>query len=554
MKKIIIIIMLFLSIWLVGCFNDDPSIPEEIYYNVEFVTGTDQEIKSYKVKKNEFVHNPDVELIKEGYDFMGWTLDGKPFIFDTTINSDIVLIASWNKQPELIPEIAFDVPSVLMRVDEQYRFKLKIKNIPSESDIEMIIQDNTIIAVSNNVITGLSVGKTTLVAKYQDVEAILNIEILEKALSVNDAEYWIKLVNNPDSLIMNSDEIANFNKNVYSDYSLTKVYDLKTLSSDVSKSYIKTMIEKYNRMNDYRVFNREDKQITIAEKNMILANRALDEITDGAVYGVVCNFTSVRSFPTTYYASSKEYDKFQETGLSIGEGVLVYHYSADKKWCFVQAANYNGWVETSDIATCSYEDFLKFYSPEKYVIVLSERELYNGLIYRLGDKIPYSEKLNSSYKIILPERLDDGSLSVQELEVQKENLNDGYLSFTYRNIYTEAFKLLNTPYCWGDYDVKGRDCSSTLNAIYKCFGFDMPRNTSNQRKIPGFSENVSGLTTEKLVQYQNCTMIFTSSHVMLYIGCDLEGTPYLLHNSGGCKLQKAQSYGLNNIISILKIY
>jgi hypothetical protein len=52
-------------------------------------------------------------------------------------------------------------------------------------------------------------------------------------------------------------------------------------------------------------------------------------------------------------------------------------------------------------------------------------------------------------------------------------------------------------------------------------------------------------------------MIFTSSHVMLYLGVNQEGTAYLLHNTtsgnGECILQSLNSYGGSRINGVLKM-
>ena len=122
----------------------------------------------------------------------------------------------------------------------------------------------------------------------------------------------------------------------------------------------------------------------------------------------------------------------------------------------------------------------------------------------------------------------------------------------------QAFKLLGIDYSWGDKNKDGRDCSSTMNAIFRSFGFVMPRNTSNQLAIPTHGLRVSGLSPASMKKYHPGTMIFTSSHVMLYIGEDASGNPYLLHNTtsgdGACILQSLQSYGGTKMIAVLRPY
>jgi hypothetical protein len=57
--------------------------------------------------------------------------------------------------------------------------------------------------------------------------------------------------------------------------------------------------------------------------------------------------------------------------------------------------------------------------------------------------------------------------------------------------------------------------------------------------------------------YKPGTLIFTSSHVMMYIGENEKGVSYLLHNTnsgnGECILQSLDSYGGSKIIGTLKL-
>ena len=58
-------------------------------------------------------------------------------------------------------------------------------------------------------------------------------------------------------------------------------------------------------------------------------------------------------------------------------------------------------------------------------------------------------------------------------------------------------------------------------------------------------------------KYNPGTMIFSSGHVMLYIGENANGSSYILHNTtsgnGECILQALSSYGGSRIIGLLKL-
>ena len=117
--------------------------------------------------------------------------------------------------------------------------------------------------------------------------------------------------------------------------------------------------------------------------------------------------------------------------------------------------------------------------------------------------------------------------------------------------------MLGIPYSWGDKVKEGRDCSSTQKEIYATFGFKFPRNGGNQNDIPTYGASTPGITINKLVsEYDPGTIIFSSGHVMMYIGTDEDGVAYIFHNTsagnGECILQKLQSYGINKIIGTLR--
>ena len=138
-----------------------------------------------------------------------------------------------------------------------------------------------------------------------------------------------------------------------------------------------------------------------------------------------------------------------------------------------------------------------------------------------------------------------------------DNYHVGYLEYTYNNLMMQAFKLLGIDYSWGDKETSGRDCSSTQNGIYKSFGFILPRNTSNQNSIPGYSTKVSGISTTTLKNYAPGTLMFSSGHVMMYIGENHQGYSYILHNTtagnGACILQKVTDYGTHKYIALTEI-
>ncbi len=384
--------------------------------------------------------------------------------------------------------------------------------------------------------------------------------------SMSTADYWLQILAdeyNINKTILTSTQIDYFNQQVLSDYSKTKVVDFNNIAKTTTSTNVTSMINNYSNMNSYTVYNgvtSTGTALSTSEKTTILNNRNLSAIptTVTVEFGLIVDFAWVRSYPTNYYSSSLTMDRFQETSLNVGEGVAIYHESLDGEWYFVQAQNYNGWVEKKYIATCKYDVMINFLNAIDKLVVISDYVTIENAYVRMGQAFPLTSTTSTNYNITFPTRNTDGTLNLKAVSLSKTaDYNVGYLDYTYKNLYTQAFKLLGIEYSWGDKYKTGRDCSSTMNSFYTCFGFKMPRNTSSQRSTPTYGESVSSFTTTKMQNYHPGTLIYSSGHVMMYIGEDASGNPYLLHNTNasnkGCITQTLSSYGPSNIIGILKM-
>ena len=78
----------------------DQSVTE---YTVFFDSDGGTKLDSVKVKSGTKVNKPK-EPTKNGYTFVEWQLNGKAYDFDNAVNTDIELIAKWNKDAEPEPE------------------------------------------------------------------------------------------------------------------------------------------------------------------------------------------------------------------------------------------------------------------------------------------------------------------------------------------------------------------------------------------------------------------------------------------------------------------
>lgn len=77
-----------------GSGKDSPDIT---YYTVTFDSKGGTTVEPQRVEKGKLAVEPETEPTKEGYTFLGWYRDNKPFLFQTKIMDNITLTADWGE-------------------------------------------------------------------------------------------------------------------------------------------------------------------------------------------------------------------------------------------------------------------------------------------------------------------------------------------------------------------------------------------------------------------------------------------------------------------------
>ena len=372
---------------------------------------------------------------------------------------------------------------------------------------------------------------------------------------------WCELYREDTKIQMTRSEISVLNEQNFriKETNLVKLSEIKKVEAET----VVKMIESYSFPN-YKYYGNE--KISQKTKQEILNKRNLtvlqDEKTAELRFGILTQNTDLRSFPAEKPLTSEKngrYDYLQETMLYLNEAVVVLHTSTDGKWCFVQAENYYGWIREENIAYCDKETMQKHYealfdTENEDVLIVTENIYYEpetdeGYWLRMGTKLLCETHEEGELVVNFPIRAEENQLQTIQYSVSfGENGDDffhrGYLPYTTSNVVTLATELLETPYAWGDsltykefysYENEiGMDCSSTMVAVYRCFGFVMPRNTGAQREMARESERVKGYDTAKkkevLSGVKAGTLLYSPGHVMLYLG-SYEGEHYVLHNT-----------------------
>ena len=95
--------------------------------------------------------------------------------------------------------------------------------------------------------------------------------------------------------------------------------------------------------------------------------------------------------------------------------------------------------------------------------------------------------------------------------------------------------MLGDRYGWGGM-LDSRDCSSFVFEVYRCYGIQLPRNSSAQALIPCKTSDFSGMTTaeRKLVldELKPGSILHQPGHITLYLG-KFNDRYYVINATGG---------------------
>ena len=158
---------------------------------------------------------------------------------------------------------------------------------------------------------------------------------------------------------------------------------------------------------------------------------------------------------------------------------------------------------------------------------------------RMGMSLPLTGVDSGRVTVKVPVRNTDGSLAVKEAYMNAEDVHQGFLPFSARNIYKQALMMLNQPYGWGDMHGE-QDCSRFTQMVFATVGILLPRDSKDQAQAGNseadFNEksDVDVKTAALLKAHGASTLLALKGHVMLYLGA-VNGKPYAIHDTSGFK-------------------
>lgn len=354
--------------------------------------------------------------------------------------------------------------------------------------------------------------------------------------------FWISKVAKPDKIIMNKQNIKEFNReiinmNLVKDLLDSKIFNKKNVYNEI-KSIVKNMSKRRLYFIDGRLINK------YFYKNL-LSNIDLEIYNDIKFnFAFITRFSNQKLLPTDRKFFNKRndfyFDRNQNNGLDIGTPVVVAHTTKDKKWCYVLSEYSNGWVKSKNIVKASRNDIELLNIMKKGVIISNKADLFadrNLTDYiataRMGDAFIYVKELENLYEILLPYKDKYNNLRYKRAYINSIDINKGYLPLTQRNIIKQAFKLINNPYGWGDMGFE-QDCSKFIQQIFLSFGIKLPRNSYAQslvgKNIYNFNKNNINNKRKIIAKdvIPGLTIMYMPGHIMLYTGKH-NGDYYVIH-------------------------
>lgn len=360
---------------------------------------------------------------------------------------------------------------------------------------------------------------------------------------MHDYKFWTSKDKKSNETLLDSDAITALNAQLQKSMKNTEI-DLTTVPTTIAGEELVSLIEDY-KLPAHEYVNGKPKdakfESTIVKTIGTISIPA--EVT--ASYGILVSNSALKMLPTTSVlmksASDWSTDYLLKETLKLGDGVLVYHQTYDKKYSFVQSSKGHGWVLTSTIATTTKEEFTSFLSPSDFIVVTTDKlNLQNTQKYKnlsktaldMGTKLPISQFSSLSlvdevypvgnYQVSVPIRNKNGNLSIAKTFLPvNDDVSFGYLPFTKENLLKQTLSLVGNTAGNNGY-LNHRDNGLTIESIYSVFGINLPDNFDDLNKITAKKADMSEFKTkDKIKQIKKLTsgsILLSDDHVAIYVG------------------------------------
>ncbi len=378
------------------------------------------------------------------------------------------------------------------------------------------------------------------------------------------SDYWVRDNKNADEILATSEEIDHLNK-LYLECKDCNMNDLAAAEGtfdgeSANLARWKAALSDLSRYLDGKHYDAFEDVIS-GKYVMEILNNLDDSESDsqeGIRYGIVVHRSNVRAYPTELIIADdpgdNDFDNVQSSGVRVGEPVTIQGTSTDGKYYYCYTSCVSGWIPSADVAVCAdKEEWMSAWNfPDDKVMVVTDSKIsleesntnpeFSGLTLTMGtvlEKIePYeygkmiaNRSSYYNYPVWIPIRDEDGMYVKKKALVSVHNgISDGYLPLTNANIVRQAYKKLGDTYGWGGM-LSSVDCSMYVRDVYKCFGLELPRNTTWQSAMPVEKYDLSIADDddkkELFDKLSPGTILFFKGHEMLYLG-NADGKYYVI--------------------------
>ncbi len=379
-------------------------------------------------------------------------------------------------------------------------------------------------------------------------DVLNNMDSTFKAPNVTNemcvASFWHNKESCSDEIVMTAEEIAAFNRAVL-DTPETYTNDLAA----VDGTYNGVMLAELNaNFESPTGLYLNGEPVPESYYEAIRENIRKSPVTEEMPYkfGFAVNRTVMKAYPYEDYLSDDpsdpEWDNLVSSGVAVNEPLVLLFTTGDGKFTMARSQCCSGWVPTEDIAICKDKaEWEKYLNPDKFLLVtgekiylepsadadLNEKMLTMGTVLPLVTDDPGIVTFRlpwNNYVVKMPARNEDGSFYQKDALIPaNRDVNVGYLPYTTANVVTQAFKSLGNRYGWGGM-MNSQDCSSYAREVYRCFGFELARNTTWQAAMPAEVTDMSKMTDDEkkavLDTLPAGTILIFPGHEMIYLGED----------------------------------
>lgn len=374
---------------------------------------------------------------------------------------------------------------------------------------------------------------------------------------VEYADYWIRKTPNPDAVILSPEQIDEFNKK--NPKNGDGIFDVLGMPKEIDGVSIRTSNAANARyLLDAELYIMENIPLEKAERARIVTLMDTARVPDiiRPALGMVLRRVQGKAWPTTVLFTRSpgdiEFDATVGSALDTGDPVALLHTSADGRWVYVQNEMYSCWLPADAVAFGSIETINEIRDMTNAVVAIGhrvtvyadpERNVALGSI-QMGSHLPIRTAALEWLEVLFPTRGPNNELAVGHGFIRRSSdISIGYLPYTLRNVYQQAFVTFGRRYGWaGMYEE--RDCSGFVMDIFRCFGFRFPRTSGKQIQASPASLDLKPYDRATKISLLNTspagiTIIGWAGHVMLYLG-SVEGMPYVIQATWGMRENAAE--------------